>query len=141
VQYIVLPLALGNIISASCKDAGIFSFSFGLGLLDDHDGAVRVVRAVVADAPQQRPLDGAVAVAAHHQQVRAVLLRRAAQHGPGLPFHHLDEGVHRVGDADAARPVDHGLRHLAQVGLHVPDRLAGSWSIGREHIIEQRKVR
>ena len=32
----------------------VLAFSFGFGLLYDHDGAVRVVRAVVADAPQQR---------------------------------------------------------------------------------------
>jgi hypothetical protein len=90
-----------------------------------------VVRAVVADAPQQRPLDGAVAVAAQHEQVGAVLLRRAAQHGPGLAFHHLDQGARRAGGADAARPGDDGLRRLAQAGVHVPDRLAGSCPVGR----------
>lgn len=91
-----------------------------------------MVRAVVADAPQQRPLDGTVAVAAQHEQVGAVLLRRSAQHGPGLAFHHLDQGARRAGGgADAARPGDDGLRRLAQAGVHVPDRLAGSCSVGR----------
>lgn len=65
-------------------------------------------------------------MAADDEQVGVVLVGRVAEHGPGIPLDHLDESVHRVGDADLARPVDDGLGHLEQVGLHVPYRLGAA---------------
>ena len=64
-------------------------------------------------------------MAADDEQVRAVLVDGVAEDVPRLPLHHLYQSVHRVGDAEAARPVDDALRRLAQVRLHERHHVAG----------------
>jgi hypothetical protein len=64
--------------------------------LDDDDGALAALDAVVADAPEQRPLQEAVAAAAHDEHVGAGLLRRAADHVARVALLHARLHPHLV---------------------------------------------
>src|SRR5215472_8310848 len=52
----------------------------------DHDGALGVVRAVLADRPEQRIGERAVPAAADHEKIR--VRGRVDEHGGGIAFDH-----------------------------------------------------
>uniref|UniRef100_A0A0A9BJB2 Uncharacterized protein n=1 Tax=Arundo donax TaxID=35708 RepID=A0A0A9BJB2_ARUDO len=108
-----------RICCGCCTTSGSALLVACAGPLDDHDRAPAVLHAVVAHAPQQRPLEETVAVAAHDEHVGAVLLRGAADHLARVaPLHarlHLHAGER---GADALGLGDHGVGRRGEVLVH-----------------------
>lgn len=69
----------------------LFILLFGL---DDENGAVGVADAVIADTPEESPLEKAIAMAPHDQHVGSELVHHVADDAPGVPNGHLHIHLH-----------------------------------------------
>lgn len=121
--YLHIVDATGSQAAAlHCKDVILLL----LRPLDDEDRALAVLRAVVADAAQERPLDEAVSMAAHDEQVGAHLVGGVADDVPRVPALHqrLDRQV-RVLGADALCLVDGRRRDGGGVPLNARQHVRG----------------